>query len=672
MIHCLHRRLVPLAAAVLLVASTSAGAQSRVPDGEWHAIGRDAANSKYSPLDQVTAENFTDLEIAWRWTSLSNAVAEADNRIRPSQFKSVPLMAGGLVYVSTALGQVAALDAGTGEPVWTYDPQIYAYLDRPPNMGWHHRGVSYWKDSESDDARIFIASHDKRLVALDARTGRRFPDFGTGGYVDLTAGFEREIDASRMTWSSPVAIAGDTVIVGSIVQDTRLTLREASPGHVRAYDARSGEMKWTFRTIPRGDDFGADTWGNESWRYSGHSNVWSYMAVDEELGYVYLPTGTPSNDWYGGTRPGDNLFAESIVAVDVETGERVWHFQAIHHGLWDWDFPTGPNLLDITVEGRPIKAIAQVSKQGFTYVFDRITGEPVWPIEERPVPQGNVPGEWYSPTQPFPTKPPPFDRQGFALDDVIDFTPELRAEALDIINSRARFGPIFSPPVVRGAEVPFIQVPGAGGGANWQGAAVDPETGRLFVASSSTLIVVEVVEYEAPATVGYFTDPWGVGLSGPQGLPLFKPPYKRVTAIDLNTGEQSWQVPHGDGPRYHPALRQMDLPALGGGGGISSGPLVTPTLLIMNHGGRGFDAEAEEALREAQGDETAVAARLMAASTRTLSAYDKETGDHLGSVHLPATPGGIPMTYLHEGRQYILVAVGRGGSDAELIALALP
>ena len=564
MTQSLQHRLVPLAmAAVLTVSGSAAWAQTSVPDGEWHAIGRDAANTKYSPLDQIDAGNFTGLEIAWRWTSLSTAVAEANARIRPSQFKSVPLMADGLVYVSTALGQVAALDAGTGEPVWSYDPQIYAYLDRPPNMGWHHRGVSYWKDSESDDARIFIASHDKRLVALNARTGRRYPDFGTGGYIDLTAGFEREVDASRMTWSSPVAIAGDTVIVGSIVQDTRLTLREASPGHVRAYDARTGERQWIFRTIPRGDDFGADTWGNESWRYSGHSNVWSYMAVDEELGYVYLPTGTPSNDWYGGMRPGDNLFAESIVAVDVETGERVWHFQAIHHGLWDWDFPTGPNLLDITVDGRPVKAIAQVSKQGFTYVFDRVTGEPVWPIEERPVPQGNVPGEWYSPTQPFPTKPPPFDRQGFAREDVIDFTPELRAGALDIITSRARFGPIFSPPVVRGAEVPFIQVPGAGGGANWQGAAVDVETGQLFVSSSSTLIVVEVVPYDPPATVGYFTDPWGVGLSGPRGLPLFKPPYKRVTAMDLNTGEQAWVQPHGDGPRYHPGAARPGSAAPG-------------------------------------------------------------------------------------------------------------
>ncbi len=651
------RRLVPwgLAIAVIVVMAQSAVAQSRVPDGEWHAFGRDGANTKYSPLDQITAENFGDLEIAWRWDSLSQAVVAEHERIRPSAFMSSPLMADGLVYVSTALGQVAALDAGTGEAVWTYDPRIYDYMERPPNMGWRHRGLTYWKDSESDDARIFMANHDLKLVALNAKTGAVYQDFGEAGFVDLKRGYGRPIDASRMTYSSPVAVAGDTIITGSVVQDTNIRLREASPGDVRAYDARTGQMKWIFHTIPQGDEYGVDSWQNGSWRYSGHANVWSYMAVDEELGLVYLPTGTPSNDWYGGMRPGNNLYAESIIAVDIETGQRAWHFQAIHHGLWDWDFPTGPNLIDITVDGREIKAIAQVSKQAFTYVLDRATGEPVWPIEERPVPQGNVPGEWYSPTQPFPTKPLPFDRQGMSIDDVIDFTPELRAEALEIIAGRAQFGPIFSPPVLRGDQLPYIQSPGAGGGANWQGSAVDLETGRLFVSSSTTQILADLIKYDPPATIGYFTDPWGVGLSGPQGLPIGKPPYKRVTSIDLNTGEHAWVQPHGDGPRNHPALADLDLGPLGGGGGITSGPLVTPTLLIMNHGGRDYAD--------------------VAASSRTISAYDKSSGEHLGSLDLPAAPGGNPVTYLHDGKQYLVVAVGTGNSErgpAELLALTLP
>ena len=655
-----RRRLRPLVIGAVAVAwsvfvsAPSTLAQPSTPVGEWRAFGADPANTKYSPLDQITAENFTDLEIAWRWTSTSTEVASRRPDIRPSTFKTTPLMVGGLVYASTALGQVAAVDAGTGALVWSYDPQTYDRLDRPANMGWQHRGVSFWNDEDSNDARIFIATHDLLLVALNARSGALYPDFGADGIVDLSGSLGRAVDRSRLTHSQPVAIAGDTVIVGSIVQDTNLRNKEADPGHVRGFDARSGEMKWIFHTIPQGDEFGADSWQNESWRYSGHTNVWGTIAVDDELGYVYLPTGTPTNDWYGGMRPGDNLFAESLICVDAETGERVWHFQAVHHGLWDYDFPTAANLLDITVDGREIKAIAQSSKQAFTYVFDRVTGEPVWPIEERAVPAGDVPGEWYSPTQPFPTKPPPFDLQGITVDDLIDFTPELRAEAVAIAE-RAQLVPLFAPPPVRGTAKPIIQAPGPGGGINWPGTAVDPETGRLFVPSQTRLRAVELVEYPPPATVGYFTDPWAVAVPGPRGLPLVKPPYKRVTAIDLNTGDHAWMSPHGDGPRNHPALKELNLPALGGHSGMhGGGPLVTKTLLVVNSGGRYVADEVE--------------------SARTITAYHKDNGDYLGSVTLPSVPYGNPITYLHEGRQYIAVAVGGGGGAAapELIALALP
>ena len=525
-------------------------AQPGVP-GEWRHYGADGANTKYSPLDQITVTNFSDLEVAWRWISISTEVASRREQIRPGLFKATPLMVGGLVYVSTPLGQVAALDAGTGEAVWTYDPHSYDRVERPADSGWQHRGVSYWDDAESDDARIVIATHDLRLIALDARTGGLYPNFGENGIVDLSESLGRAIDRSRITHSTPVAVVRDTLVVGSTVTD-QTTTREAPPGHVRGFDARTGALKWIFHTIPQGDDFGVDSWQNESWRYSGNTNVWGNMAVDEELGYVYLSVSTPTNDWYGGMRHGDNLFAESIVCVDAETGQRVWHFQAVHHGLWDYDFPTGGNLLDITVDGRDIKAIAQTSKQAFTYVFDRVTGEPVWPIEERPVPAGNVPGEWYSPTQPFPTKPPAFDLQGITVDDLIDFTPELRAAAIRIAE-RGQMGPIFMPPNVRGQGRPIIQAPGTGGGVNWPGAAVDPETGRLFVPSQTRLRAVELIEYLPPATVGYFTETWAVPVPGPQGLPLVKPPYKRVTAIDLNTGDHAWMSPHGDGPRNHPA-----------------------------------------------------------------------------------------------------------------------
>ena len=423
--------------ALVLVSTVGASDRATAQTGEWRAYAGDAASTKYSALDQINADNVQNLEVVWRQSTIPDAVRQGNPLQAPVAVQNTPLMIGGLLYVSTGLGTVAALDATTGEVVW-YDA---APLEdgQAVRRGAATRGVAYWDDPESDDERI-IAVVASKLVALNARTGRRYLDFGESGEVDLTLGYDdREVDT--FTWRSAPLVVKDIVVIGSAISDIvsqgMPALKTMPPGDVRGFDVRTGEQRWIFHTIPRDGEFGNDTWltapteDRASWEYTGNTNMWAWPSADEELGYVYLPLSTPTNDYYGGHRHGDNLFAESLVCLDVETGERVWHFQAVHHGLWDYDFPAAPNLVDITVDGREIKAVAIVSKQAFTYVFDRVTGEPVWPIEERPVAAGDVPGEWYAPTQPFPTKPPAFDMQGVSVDDVIDFTPELRQEALD-------------------------------------------------------------------------------------------------------------------------------------------------------------------------------------------------------------------------------------------------
>ena len=652
-----HRALQYVALAVALalqaVVPTAAG-----QTGEWRAYAADKASTKYTPLDQINADNVQDLRVVWRQSTIPDDTRQGNTMRAPGGSQNTPLMADGLIYISTALGMVAALDAATGQVVWFDAPP--AREGQGTARGFATRGVAYWTDGS--DARV-LAVIGSRLVSLNAKTGARDPDFGDGGEVDLVQGYDdRTVNSFR--WRSAPLVVNDVVVIGSAIGDivsaTMPALKEMPPGDVRGFDVRTGEQLWIFHTIAREGEPGNETWltglneDRASWEYTGNTNMWASPSADAELGYVYLPISPPTNDWYGGMRPGNNLFAESIVCVDAETGQRIWHFQAVHHGLWDYDFPTAGNLVDVTVDGRPVKTIAQPSKQAFTYVFDRVTGEPVWPIEERPVPAGNVPGEWYSPTQPFPTKPAPFDLQGITVNALIDFTTELREEAIRIAD-RGQLGPIFTPPPVKGEGKPLIQAPGPGGGINWPGAAADPETGRLFIPSQTRLRAVDLVEYPPPATVGYFTDPWAVPVPGPQGLPLVKPPYKRVTAIDLNTGDHAWMSPHGDGPRNHPALRHLNLPALGGHSGIhGGGALVTKTLLIVNSGGRYVTDEAE--------------------GGRTIAAYHKDTGEYLGSVGLPAVPSGNPMTYLHEGKQYIAVATGGGSETAtpELIVLALP
>ena len=656
-------------------------------DGEWRSYAGDTAGTKYSPLARIDAGNFERLEVAWQWTSVDTVlsrstpgggewrapldtvveslVADTPDLYRdghapnPSRMQATPLMVDGVLYFNTPLSQGVAVDAATGETLWVFNPK--SYEEGTPSMSgpWTQRGVAYWTDGEGDE-RIFWGTGGGRLVCVRARTGRPCPDFGPdgSGMVDATAGVPRadrgardSLNAMLYSINSPPIVVRDRVIHGSHIADVRIT-KEAAPGWVRAWNVRTGAHEWDFHTVPNSpDEFGSDTWLNESWRYSGNANVWSMLAGDSALGYVYLPTGAATNDYYGADRPGDNLFSQSIVAVDVETGQRVWHFQAVHHGLWDYDFPTHPNLIDVTVDGRDVKALAQVSKQGFVYVFDRVTGEPVWPIEERPVPQRtNLPGEVLSPTQPFPTRPPPFEYQGVTIDDLVDFTPEIRVMAVEAVRDFG-LGPLFTPPLrgVDGGVQGVIQRPAIDGGANWGGAGVDPDTGLLYVPSHNRFSVLHFYTPDPAAggTMRYTQGPFGGGRQPtmPRGLPLFKPPYSRMTAVDLNAGDIAWTQPNGDGDRFrnHPLLRDLDLPPLGGDG--RGGPLVTKTLLVSALTAGGSDGGPR------------------------LVARDKATGRIVGSVDLPSGAVGTPMTYLVDDRQYIALTVGGG---PRLVAFALP
>ncbi len=628
-------------------------------DVEWRAYAADVAGSRYAPLDQIDAGNVADLRILWRQSTIPDATRRGSTLRAPGGSQNTPLMVGRRLFIMTALGTVAALDATTGEVVWFDDAPIDGGRRE---RGFASRGVAYW--ANGDDARV-VAVVGSQLVALNAETGERYPDFGDGGAVNLIEGYDdRRVETFR--WRSAPIVVGDIVVVGSaigdIVSHTMPALKTMPPGDVRGFDVRTGEQRWIFRTIPREGEPGNETWltalneDRASWEYTGNTNMWASPAADEELGYVYLPLSTPTSDYYGGHRPGDNLFAESLVCLDAATGERIWHFQAVHHGLWDYDFPAAPTLVDVTVDGRPVKAVAIVSKQAFTYVFDRVTGEPVWPIEERPVPAGNVPGEWYAATQPFPTKPPAYDQQGVTVDDLIDFTPELRQEALAILDDYV-WGPLFTPPTLidesPGGTLGTMVVPGLVGGSDWNGAGVDPETGILYVPSSHSGTVVGLARSEHPRSDVDWVMKGARHIPGPQGLPLFKPPYGRLVAIDLNKGEILWSVANGDGPRDHPAIRHLDLPPLGQGG--RAAPLVTRSLVFLGEGAN-------------------VGAAFLPAGSggKTLRAYDKGTGDMVAAIDLPGGTTAAPVSYSVDGKQYIVVAVGWDDMPSEYVALALP
>ncbi len=624
---------------------------------EWSVYAADKAGTKYLPLDQINRDNVADLEIVWRQPVIPDEIRNGETTRGPVGSQTTPLMVDGLLYFSSGLGTITALEPTTGEVVWNTGPKDGVRVRQT-------RGVAYWSDG---DERRVLATLGPKLVSLDARTGEFDPSFGDAGEVDLREGLLRPFP--EFYWNSAPTIIRDVVIIGSFVGDVlnnqMPATKEAPRGDVRGYNVRTGEHVWTFHTIPRENEFGVETWGIDpvedrpSWEYSGNTNMWAHPTGDEELGIVYLPLSTPSNDYYGGHRPGDNLFAESLVAVDAETGERLWHFQAIHHGVWDYDFASSAVLADITVDGREIKAVAQPSKQAWVYVFDRVTGEPVWPIEERPVPASPVPGERLAETQPFPTKPPAFELQGVTIDDLIDFTPELRAEALEILE-RYEWGPIFTPPVLLDpapdGKKGTIFSPGTAGGANWSGAGFDPATGMLYVPSAYSQNVVAITPSTNPRSDVRFVRERYEPLPGPQGLPMFKPPYGRLTAIDLNTGDISWQVPNGVGPRDHPAIAHLDLPPLGNPGRASV--LVTESLVFLGEGGNTGVSSLPQWYNGPGG--------------KIFRAYDKATGEVVWEKELPGGTSGAPMTYMIDGKQYIIATVGWDDMGSELVALALP
>lgn len=659
---------------LLVLAGCDSGSGGVEGDRDWLYHGGDPGSTKFSPLAQVNADNVSQLEIAWRWESPDNALRATHPKLAPPFLhEATPIAAGGVLYVSTSYSLAAAIDAATGTTLWTFDPGTWkrnalrsteAPADEgiPTIWGFVHRGLSYWR--RGNVARVYLATGDGYLISLDAATGRPDSAFGDNGTVDLTVGLSRPVTRparGKLTYgvSSPPIVCGGVLVVGSNISDG-IAKFNGPPGDVRGFDLRTGVQRWRFNTIPQDGEFGSDTWADGSWKTHGNANVWSLMSCDPELSYVYLPVTTPAHDYYGGDRPGDNLFSESIVALDARTGRRAWHFQLTHHGLWDYDPPAAPVLGDIQVDGRVVKAVIQVTKQGFAFVFDRATGVPVWPIEERPVPTaGAAPGEHPSPTQPFPTVPAPFERQGVIPENLIDFTPELAREALAIIQAY-RHGPLYTPPSEQGTLV----LPGRTGGANWSGAAFDPRTGVLYVPSQT---MVDLYQLKPPGFESdfRFMRAGGAYAEGPQGLPLTKPPYGRLTAIGLSQGGKNlWVEPVGDGPKDHPALRHLDLAALGSP--RFRFPLVTAGGLLFLSEGRA--AGREDEWWGYQSKET-----VAALEQSFLRAYDKTNGKLLWKYQLPGPASALPMTFSRHGKQFVVVAVGGMGIwKEELIALALP
>ena len=622
--------------------------QSAVANGEWRRTGADG-NSRYSPLDQINAENVKNLKVIWSWKGDNfGAAPEIKN-------ETTPIMVDGVLYFTIGdRRSVVAADPGTGETLWTWRFDEGA---RANGVRKNHRGVSYWTDGR--EKRILTVTPSYQLVSLDARTGQPDVSFGRDGIVDMTKDVEKDANydttIGHLMNTSPPLVFGNVAIIPTSMENARNPKSMKFPkADLMAFDVRTGKKLWSFHTTPRKGEFGEDTWANGSNLYTGHTGAWAPFTVDEQLGYAYIPVESPTGDQFGGQRPGNNLFSSSIVCLDIKTGKRIWHYQLVHHDIWDFDMPAAPILADINVNGKPIKAVVQPTKSSFVYVFDRTNGQPVWPIEERPVPQSDVPGEHTAPTQPFPTKPPAVDRQGLTEADLIDYTPQLKQMALDAIKGY-RIGPMFTPPSLvdpaKGLKGTFT-FPGSGG-IDWEGAAFDPETGFLYTGSATrTDTAVYGVQ---PAKPGETDLPMvGTPSTGPtlQRLPIIKPPWTRITALNLNTGEMAWQVPNGPTPDWvknHPLLKGVTIPQTGS---VGRAPLlmVTKTLLFA---GSGYNTDPPQ-----------------------FRAYDKKTGALVWEVQTsPGPPTGVPMTYMYKGKQYVIVAVEGDAatrSATQLLAFGIP
>ena len=615
-------------------------------DQEWRTYGGDLASTHYSPLDAINHDNFNDLEIAWEFDTSNFGISPEFN------FQSTPLMVNRTIYTTAGSRRaVVALDALTGEILWVSRIDEGARASNAPRK-LSGRGLAWWDDG-SKMGRIIYVTPGYQMIALNAETGARLKDFGLEGIVDLKQEFDQSLDleTGEVGLHAAPIISNGVVIVGSAFRPGRMpTSREKPKGHVRGYDAQTGNRLWIFHTIPQANEYGNDTWLNNSWTYTGYGGVWAQMTADPVLGVVYLPTETATGDSYGGHRHGDNLFTNSVVAIDVKSGERKWHFQTTHHDVWDWDIPAAPILVDLNIDGQKKAALAQPVKQGFTFVFDRETGEPLFDIEEVPVPASDVPGERLSPTQPIPVKPPPFARQGLSEEELIDFTPELRKKAREILE-KYRYGEIYMPPSLAEADdgtFGTLFMPSQTGGANWPGGAADPETGIMYIFSKSDVGRMSMSSRPDRSDMNYINlqsrdaPPLRV-----DGLPLIKPPYGQIVAIDLNLGETLWSAIHGETPdsiSKHPALVGLDIPRTGQVGRV--GLLVTKTLVIAGDGGAYTNKDGEqEAL---------------------LRAYNKLTGEQVGSLPMPAQQTGTPMSYEIDGVQYLAVAISGGNIPGRL------